>query len=47
VHEIRAANDTRLKLVEPRTPGTQPRAAGTAVWVKPVSAASVVLFAAP
>jgi putative spermidine/putrescine transport system ATP-binding protein len=47
VHEIRTASGARMKLAEPRTPGTQARAAGTAVWVKPVSAASVTVFAAP
>jgi putative spermidine/putrescine transport system ATP-binding protein len=47
VHEIRTAGDARLKLVEPRLPGTLPRAAGMAVHVKPVSAASVALFPAP
>ena len=47
VHEIRTASDARLKLVEPRLPGTLPRAAGAAVRVKPVSAASVALFPAP
>ena len=47
VHEIRTAGDARLKLVEPRSPGTLPRAAGASVWVAPVSAASVVLFPAP
>ncbi len=46
VHEIRTATDARLKLVEPRSPGTLPRAAGASVWVAPVSAASVVLFPA-
>jgi putative spermidine/putrescine transport system ATP-binding protein len=47
VHEIRTAAGARMKLAEPRTPGTQARTAGTAVWVKPVSAASVTVFAAP
>ncbi|MEO7336384.1 MAG: ABC transporter ATP-binding protein [Caldimonas sp.] len=47
VHELRTAGGERLKLAEPRTPGTQPRAAGVPVWVKPVSAASVTVFAAP
>jgi putative spermidine/putrescine transport system ATP-binding protein len=47
VHEIRTAADARLKLVEPRSPGTLPRASGASVWVRPVSAASVVLFPAP
>ena len=47
VHEIRTVGDARLKLVEPRSPGTLPRAAGATVRVRPVSAASVVLFAAP
>ena len=47
VHEIRTAAGERLKLTEPRAPGTLTRPAGTAVWVKPVSAASVTVFAAP
>ncbi|MEQ1683831.1 MAG: ABC transporter ATP-binding protein [Burkholderiaceae bacterium] len=47
VHELRTAGGERLKLAEPRTPGTQPRVSGAPVWVKPVSAASVTVFAAP
>ena len=47
VHEIRTAGGARVKLAEPRAPGTEPRAPGTAVWVKPVSASSVTVFAAP
>jgi putative spermidine/putrescine transport system ATP-binding protein len=47
VHELRTAGGERLKLAEPRTPGMQPRAGGVPVWVRPVSAASVTVFAAP
>jgi putative spermidine/putrescine transport system ATP-binding protein len=47
VHEIRTAQGQRLKLAEPRSPGTEPRAAGERVWVRPVSAGSVTVFAAP
>jgi len=47
VHEIRTAGGARMKLAEPRAPGTQPRPAGERVWVRPVSAASVTVFAAP
>ena len=47
VHEIRTAAGARLKLAEPRTPGTLPRPPGAPVWVRPASAASVTVFAAP
>ena len=47
VHEIRTAGGARMKLAEPREPGTTARPAGAAVWVKPVSPASVIVFAAP
>jgi putative spermidine/putrescine transport system ATP-binding protein len=47
VHEIRTADGLRLKLSEPRAPGTVPRESGTRVWVRPVSASSVTVFAAP
>jgi putative spermidine/putrescine transport system ATP-binding protein len=47
VHEIRTAAGARMKLAEPREPGTMARPAGAAVWVKPVSPASVTVFAAP
>ena len=47
VHEIVTAGGSRLKLAEPRSPGMLARASGAAVWVKPVSAASVTVFAAP
>jgi putative spermidine/putrescine transport system ATP-binding protein len=47
VHELRTPSGQHLKLAEPRAPGTQPRAPGTAVWVKPLSAASVSVFASP
>jgi putative spermidine/putrescine transport system ATP-binding protein len=47
VHELRTTGGERLKLAEPRTPGTQPRASGVPVWVKPVSPSSVTVFAAP
>ena len=47
VHEIRTPAGLRLKLSEPRAPGTNPRATGTRVWVRPASAASVTVFAAP
>ena len=47
VHEIRTAGGARMKLAEPREPGTTARPSGAAVWVKPVSPASVTVFAAP
>ena len=47
VHEIRTAGGERMKLSEPRGPGTLPRQSGAPVWVKPLSAASVTVFAAP
>jgi putative spermidine/putrescine transport system ATP-binding protein len=47
VHEIRTTAGARMKLAEPRSPGTLARAAGTPVWVRPVSPASVTVFAAP
>ena len=47
VHEIRTADGERMKLSEPRGPGTLPRQSGAPVWVKPLSAASVTVFAAP
>ena len=47
VHEIRTAGGQRIKLSEPRTPGTLPRAPGTPVWVRPVTPSSVTVFAAP
>jgi putative spermidine/putrescine transport system ATP-binding protein len=47
VHELVTPGGQRLKLAEPRSPGMQARPAGTAVWVKPLSAASVSVFATP
>jgi putative spermidine/putrescine transport system ATP-binding protein len=47
VHELVTASGQRLKLAEPRQPGMQARPAGAAVWVKPLSAASVSVFATP
>jgi putative spermidine/putrescine transport system ATP-binding protein len=47
VHEIRTRSGLRLKLSEPRAPGTTPRATGTPVWVHPATPASVTVFAAP
>jgi putative spermidine/putrescine transport system ATP-binding protein len=47
VHEIVTASGSRLKLAEPRSPGTLARTTGAPVWVKPVSASSVTVFAAP
>jgi putative spermidine/putrescine transport system ATP-binding protein len=47
VHEIVTAGGSRLKLAEPRSPGTLARASGATVWVRPVSPASVTVFAAP
>jgi putative spermidine/putrescine transport system ATP-binding protein len=47
VHEIRTAGGLRLKLTEPRAPGTRARETGTPVRVRPVSPASVTVFAAP
>ena len=47
VHEIRTRSGQRLKLSEPRAPGTGPRDSGAAVWVRPASQASVTVFAAP
>jgi hypothetical protein len=37
VHEIRTAGGLRLKLSEPRAPGTGPRETGARVWIRPVS----------
>jgi putative spermidine/putrescine transport system ATP-binding protein len=47
VHELVTAAGQRLKLAEPRSPGMQPRPAGATVWVKPLSPASVSVFATP
>ena len=47
VHEIRTRSGLRLKLTEPRTPGTLPRPTGTQVLVEPASPSSVTVFAAP
>ncbi|MDQ0586275.1 ABC transporter ATP-binding protein [Variovorax paradoxus] len=47
VHEIRTTGGLRLKLSEPRAPGTGPRETGARVWIRPVSPASVMVFAAP
>ena len=47
VHELTLGNGARLKLSEPRSPGALPREAGTPVWVKPVAASAVSVFAAP
>jgi putative spermidine/putrescine transport system ATP-binding protein len=47
VHEIRTAAGTRLRLTEPREPGTVARQPGASVMVRPASAASVTVFAAP
>ncbi|MGJ7538510.1 MULTISPECIES: ABC transporter ATP-binding protein [unclassified Variovorax] len=46
VHEIRTAAGLRLKLTEPRAPGSGPRATGERVWLRPASADSVMVFAA-
>ncbi|RZL53788.1 MAG: ABC transporter ATP-binding protein [Variovorax sp.] len=47
VHEIRIRSGQRLKLSEPRAPGTVAREPGARVWVQPASPASVTVFAAP
>ena len=47
VHEVRTASGARIKLAEPRTPGTLARPTGENLWVKPVTSASVTLFPAP
>lgn len=47
VHEIRTSGGRRLRLTEPRTPGTAARESGAQVTLRPVSAASVTVFAAP
>jgi putative spermidine/putrescine transport system ATP-binding protein len=47
VHELVTPAGQRLKLTEPRSPGAQARPTGMPVWVKPLSATSVSVFAAP
>jgi putative spermidine/putrescine transport system ATP-binding protein len=47
VHEVRTASGARIKLAEPRTPGTLARPTGENLWVKPVTSASVTVFPAP
>ena len=47
VHEIRTCDGHALKITEPRSVGTEPRAAGTAIRVEPLSAEAVTIFRAP
>jgi putative spermidine/putrescine transport system ATP-binding protein len=47
VHEIVGDDGRRLKLAEPRRPGVEPRAPGTAVRLAPVAPETVSLFPAP
>ena len=47
VHEVLAAGGHRIKLAEPRAPGTEPRASGAPVRLLPSSPAAVMVFAAP
>ncbi len=47
VHEIRTRNGLRLKLSEPRAPGTVARETGARVWIRPATPSSVMVFAAP
>ena len=47
VHEIRTRAGIRMKLSAARAPGTAARETGTPVWLRPLSPASVAVFAAP
>ena len=47
VHEVLAAGGHRIKLAEPRAPGTEPRAQGAPVRLMPSSPAAVMVFPAP
>jgi putative spermidine/putrescine transport system ATP-binding protein len=47
VHELRTLEGHRIKLTEPRTPGTLTRSVGTKVRVMPASAESVTVFSIP
>jgi putative spermidine/putrescine transport system ATP-binding protein len=47
VHEVLATGGYKIKLAEPRAPGTEPRAHGAPVRLMPSSPAAVMVFAAP
>ncbi len=47
VHEVLAPGGHRIKLAEPRAPGTEPRIPGTPVRLMPSSPAAVMVFPAP
>ena len=47
VHEVLAAGGQRIKLAEPRAPGTEPRVPGAPVRLMPSSPAAVMVFPAP
>jgi putative spermidine/putrescine transport system ATP-binding protein len=47
VHEIRTADGQAIKISEPRSAGMEPRGAGTAVRVSPLSIDTVTVFRAP
>jgi putative spermidine/putrescine transport system ATP-binding protein len=44
VHEIRTADGQAIKIIEPRSAGTEPRNAGTAVRIAPLSPDAVTVF---
>jgi putative spermidine/putrescine transport system ATP-binding protein len=44
VHEVRTADGRAIKVSEPRAAGAEPRAAGTAVRIKPVTPEAVTVF---
>ena len=46
VHEVRTADGRALKVTEPRAAGAQPRAAGSAVRVRPVGTQAISIFPA-
>jgi putative spermidine/putrescine transport system ATP-binding protein len=47
MHEIRTPDGRVIKITEPRSVGTEPRAAGAAVRIEPLSADAVTIFRVP